>query len=68
MAGEPLSDAIDFYLTRNPSQLPQKSVAEVMEEFLAAKTQDRLSDRYLDDCRLRLDRFSRAFKGFIANI
>ncbi len=68
LGGDPLADAVDFYLTRNPSQLPQKSVAEVVKEFLAAKTQDRLSERYLDDCRLRLQRFSNAFKGFIANI
>jgi len=68
LGGDPLADAVDFYLTRNPSQLPQKSVAVVVKEFLAAKTQDRLSERYLDDCRLRLQRFSNAFMGFIANI
>jgi integrase len=68
LAGEPLADAVAFYLTRNPSTLPQRTVAEVAKEFLAAKTQDRLSERYLEDCRLRLDRFSKAFTGFIANI
>lgn len=66
--GDPVADAIDFYLTRNSSRLPQKSVAEVAAEFLAAKTQDRLSERYLDDCRFRLRRFSNSFTGFIANI
>ena len=68
LEGAPLAEAIEFYLNRNPSRLPHKSVSDVIQEFLAAKTQDRLSDRYLEDCRLRLQRFSTAFTGFIANI
>jgi len=68
LGGEPLADAVEFFLTRNPSRLPQKLVANVMDEFLAAKAQDGLSERYLEDCRHRLKRFSTSFTGFVANI
>lgn len=68
LQGHGIAEAVNFFLARHPFQLPQKKVAEVMEEFLAAKEQDQLSARYLEDCRLRLRRFSASFKGFIGHV
>ena len=51
----------NFYLSRNPAGLPRKTVAEVKDELIKAKTNAGCSDVYLKDLRLRLGHFSEAF-------
>lgn len=68
LATTPLSHAVDFYVAKNPSSAMPKLVPDVVSEFLAAKRQDKLSERYIEDCKNRLERFAGAFKGYISNI
>jgi integrase len=58
----PLAVAAKSYHESHNRKLPDKSVADVVAEFLAAKKTDGRSIRYLQDCKARLERFSGAFK------
>jgi len=60
--GVPLLAAAKFYREEHSSKLPDKTVSDVVAEFLQAKETDGRSVRYLQDCKARLERFSRDFK------
>jgi integrase len=57
----PLSRAVEHYLQRHPRKLEAKTVSEVVQECLAAKRADGLSERYLQSLRYRLGKFAKAF-------
>ena len=57
--GVPLLAAAQFYKAKHHATLPQRKVAEVVEEFIKAKTQDGMSLRYLSDCRSRLGKLGK---------
>lgn len=61
-------DAAKFFVKRNPSVLPQKSVREVVDEFLADKKAKGKGERYLSDLRYRGNKFADAFKCGIAEM
>jgi integrase len=60
--GVPLLAAAKFYREAHSSRLPDKTVSDVVAEFLQAKETDGRSVRYLQDCKARLERFSRDFR------
>lgn len=60
--GVPLLAAAQYYREHHHAKLPDKSVADVVAEFLQAKKVDGRSVRYLQDCKNRLERFSRDFR------
>jgi integrase len=60
--GVPLLAAAKFYHEAHSSKLPDKTVSEIVTEFLTAKKADGRSVRYLQDCKARLERFQRDFK------
>ncbi len=68
LGGRSLTDAIDFYLKRNPSILPRKTVTEVFEEFLGAKQADGASAIYIKDLRFRIGKFTEAFQGLVSDV
>jgi len=62
-------EAARFYMAeRRKREIPDISVPDLVAEFLIAKKQDGCSQRYLDDARLRLKGFKKAFGGFVGNI
>ena len=61
-SGGTLLDAARFYESEwQKRRIQEIKVPVLVTEFLSAKTQDGCSDRYLDDSRLRLKKFSKAF-------
>ena len=66
--GVPLLASAQFYKAKHHAKLPQKTVAEVVEEFIKAKTQDGMSLRYLSDCRSRMGRLAKDVRSSIADI
>ncbi len=62
-----LLEAASFYLQHHPHGLPKKTVAEVVEELLAAKRADGASPVYLGDLRWRLHRFRDRVGGLLAS-
>ena len=60
--GVPLLAAAKFYRETHSNKLPEKTVADIVMEFLAAKKEDGCSLRYRQDCKARLERFARCFK------
>jgi hypothetical protein len=48
------------------SNLPKKTVPEVIDELIESKEADRLSDVYLKDLKGRLGKFKAAFTGQIS--
>lgn len=68
-AGDTLLEAVRFYSREwKKRQVREIMVPDLVEEFLQAKKQIELSKRYQDDARLRLKKFSKAFKGAVGNI
>ena len=63
-----LSEAVNFFLKHNPASLPRRTVREVCDELLTAKTADGVSAVYLKDLRCRLGRFADAFHCQITGI
>ena len=61
--GESLQEAVRFYMKKNPNRLPKKSIPDLVEELIQAKSADGLSDVYLRDIKGRLGRFAEAFPG-----
>ena len=59
--GSTLSDAIDTHVARNKAVTSQITIPKLVEEFIARKEKDGLSDEYLNDCK-RLLRFGEAFQ------
>ena len=59
----PLATVVDFYLKRHPVEIQPKSVKVVADEFIKAKTADKLSARYLQCMRYCLGKFTTKFGG-----
>ena len=66
--GVPLLAAAKFYHETHSAKLPEKTVSDVVAEFLAAKKADGRSIRYLQDCKARLERFSRDFRENLKDV
>jgi integrase len=66
--GVPLLAAAKFYHETHSTKFPDKGVSAVVAEFLAAKRADGRSVRYLQDCKARLERFSRDFKVSLRDV
>jgi len=66
--GVPLLAAAKLYHETHSTKLPDKTVSKVVSEFLAAKEADGRSVRYLQDCKARLERFSRDFKALLRDV
>jgi integrase len=67
LRGAPLLDAVRFYIEHRP-QTCSKSVAEIAAELLQQKKDMGRCEDYLKDIRLRLKRFSDAFRCSISSI
>jgi integrase len=63
-----LKEAVDFYMKRHPAGLPPKTVREVVDELIAAKTAAKRSDVYIKDLNSRLGAFADNFGVRIANV
>jgi len=63
-----LKEVVDYYLKRQPTRLPSKTVRDVVDELIESKTKTGKSDVYIKDLRLRLGQFANAFKMPIAGI
>jgi integrase len=57
-----------FVAERKKREIPDITIPDLVTEFLEAKKQDLLSQRYLDDCRLRLKPFKKAMGGLVSNV
>lgn len=68
LGGRPLVEAARFYANHFPSELPKKTVSEVVAEMLAAKQADGASHDYVKDMRHRFRVFEKQFNGNIASI
>jgi integrase len=66
--GVPLLASAQFYKAKHHAKLTQRTVAEVVEEFIKAKTQDGMSLRYLSDCRSRMGRLAKEVRSSIADV
>jgi len=66
--GASLLDAARFFAKHHPSNMPKKTVPEVVAEFIEAKEADGVSDVYLKDLRSRLGRFEKKFTGRIGQV
>ncbi|MCP5517642.1 MAG: hypothetical protein H7A45_10360 [Verrucomicrobiales bacterium] len=66
--GSRIAEAVRFFLARNPDTLPQKTVAETVDELLVVKEGRGRSGRYLADLRARLRRFADSFHVGIADV
>jgi integrase len=67
LEGESLLSAVKEHAARR-RHVVQKSVAEIVEEILAAKKNDGLSNRYIETLRNHLERFRNAFQTNIGSI
>jgi integrase len=63
-----LRQAVEFYLHNSIRPDMQRTVAQVMEEFVASKRANGCSQVYIDDCTWRLRRFVRDFQVPISHI
>jgi integrase len=67
-SGSVVEAAIAYARDAARRRMPRKSVAEVVEEFLASIQTTGLSQRYLRDCKSRLRRAAGAFKMNIKDL
>lgn len=63
-----LIEAVEFFLRRNPANMPKKSVREVVDEMIAAKTKAGRGDKHLADLQSRLGRFADAMQKPIIQV
>lgn len=63
-----LNQAIEFFLHNSLRSELQRSVSEVVEEFVAMKQSDGLSERYVEDVTWRLRRFAKDFQVNIEHV
>ncbi len=54
-------EAAKEFIRRNPTERPQRTVAEVAAELVELKTNRKAGPRYLEDLRTRLDTFAKRF-------
>lgn len=66
LEGRQIAEAVNYFVKQHPATLPDKTVAEVVAEMLAAKKAERLSRRHIEDLNARLEKFSADFKCQIA--
>jgi len=64
----PLTEAARFYLNHSARHITPKTPAEIMEELIAQKRADGMSERYCDDLRYRCGRFAQAFQCEMASL
>lgn len=67
-SGVTIKDAVDFFLRRNPSGFPKKTVEEVTGELIAAKTQAGRSELHIRDLESRLGAFGRSMQMPISEV
>ena len=63
-----IAEAVTFFLRHNPSSLPRKTVAEVVDELVAAKKADGASAVYLKDLDFRLGKLKEMFHTQLADL
>jgi integrase len=63
-----LSEAIEYYLKRHPTGLPQKTVREVVDELIESKTSAGKSAVYIKDLNSRLGTFADKFNLLISTV
>jgi integrase len=70
LAGLPVSivEAARSYAKRYPAKMPDKSVADVVDEFIKDKRAKRKSELYVQDLNYRLGRFKKDFAVNISRI
>jgi integrase len=68
LKGGSLLEAARFYAARHLLEVPDKGVEDVVTEMLAAKREEGLSKRYLQDLESRASRFAKAFHVRLANV
>jgi integrase len=56
-----LSQAVDFYLKRHPTNLVPKMVKEVADEMIQLKRSDQLSEQYVKQLQYAMNRFAGRF-------
>ncbi len=61
-AGVTLAEAAQFYKQKHPANMPRKSVAEVVTEFIADRRSAGCSAIHVNDLEIRLGQFSKAFE------
>ncbi len=59
-------EAARYFAKHHPKDLPNKTVSVVVEELIAAKEADKVSDVYIKDLKGRLGRFGKEFTGRIS--
>lgn len=62
LAGVPLVDAARFFKSHHASDLKRKTVADAVDEMIAAKKADGVSELYLADLRYRLGAIKEGFR------
>ena len=63
-----ITEAVAFFLKKNPTTLPPMTVEEAKVEFLKAKTADKVSKIYIEDLTWRLNAFAEKFNVQISSI
>lgn len=63
-----LRECVDFYIKRQPSNLPKKTVRAVTDEFIQVKIRAGQSAIYVKDLKSRLHQFADAFQMELAAI
>jgi integrase len=66
--GVNLGEAVDFFLRRNPAELPRKTVREVLDEMIETKTKAGRGAVHIKDLQSRLGRFAEAFQMNIGQV
>ncbi len=57
----PLLTAVEFYLKRHPVEVVPKTIQQVVDELIKAKTVDKLSARYLENLKYCFAKFTAQF-------
>ena len=63
--GTTLSEATKFFAQRNPAALEKRTIEEVVDELIKAKTGAKRSQLHLQDLEGRLNQFSKAFPNYM---
>ena len=63
-----LRQAVEFYLHNSIRPDMERTVSQVVEEFTASRRANGCCQLYIDDCRLRLGAFGRAFQMPITHL
>jgi integrase len=63
-----LIEAAQFFVQRNPSALPEKTVTDAVAELIQSKRALRASDRYVQDLQSRLSRFATSFQTNVSTL